>query len=544
MTNYLPTTIENDDLGLILSCVFFDKEWYLTANPDVAEAKVDPATHFLYTGGVEGRAPGPGFSSRWYLDAYEDVRLAGVNPLIHYLKYGKAEGRIALSLQNVDDLRLIEDSDLFDRDWYLAKYPDVAELKLSPAFHYMYYGGFEGRDPGERFSSAFYLDLYEDVKQAGVNPLVHYLRYGQVEGRIAHFRNTSNLPDTFFGSFLKLIDESMPNWYEDNYDYLRFGDMQLTASSSDEKEVVDSHIIAYGFVKPYLSRFAWLFDKLADNESKSIFLKTLAFRALGYRKVKLPLSTPSYWDEIKKIEQLADFMDEFPVTYLGLNWQLPLINLESIGIPIKFYGSPSGVHQEFILEQYRCNDIQVEAGDVVIDAGACWGETALYFSHRAGDSGQVFSYEFVSENLDVLERNIKLNPNIAGNIHIIRRAIWSESNIRLAFATNGPATCVSANETISDAVYTSTLSIDDLVDQNNLKKVDFIKMDIEGAELQALKGAVSTLKRFKPKLAIAVYHDLKDFYEIPQYLNSLDIGYRFFLRHFSIHSEETILFAR
>ncbi|HNA88401.1 MAG TPA: FkbM family methyltransferase, partial [Anaerolineales bacterium] len=514
MTNQSPTITENDDLALLLASGFFDKEWYLAANPDVAEAKVDPAIHFLLDGGVEGRAPGPGFSSRWYLDTYEDVKSAGLNPLMHYLKYGQAEGRIALSLQNVDDLHLIETSELFDRDWYLEKYPDVAELKLSPAFHYLYYGGFEGRDPGEQFSSAFYLDLYEDVKQTGLNPLVHYLRYGQKGGRVAHFRNTSNLPDTFFSSFLKLVDESMSNWYEDNYDYYRFGDVQSDASS-DKAEVVNSYLMTYGFLKPHLSSFTWLFDILADNESKNIFLKILAFRVLGYRKVKLPLSTPSYWSEIKKIEQLADSMNEFSVTYLGMNWQLPLIDLESIGVPIKFYGSPSGVHQEFILEQYRCNDIQVESGDVVIDAGACWGETALYFSHRAGMSGHVFSYEFVPENLDVLERNINLNPKISENIHIIRRAIWKESNIRLAFSVNGPATRIDTDGTLNDKVYASTLSIDDLVDQNNLKKVDFIKMDIEGAELQALKGAENTLKKFKPKLAIAVYHDLKDFYEIP-----------------------------
>ena len=195
MTNQSPTITENDDLALLLASGFFDREWYLAANPDVAEAKVDPAIHFLLDGGVEGRAPGPGFSSRWYLDTYEDVKSAGLNPLMHYLKYGQAEGRIALSLQNVDDLHLIETSDLFDRDWYLEKYPDVAELKLSPAFHYLYYGGFEGRDPGAQFSSTFYFDLYEDVKQAGLNPLVHYLRYGLEEGRY-----TQPQRNTFHGS--------------------------------------------------------------------------------------------------------------------------------------------------------------------------------------------------------------------------------------------------------------------------------------------------------------------------------------------------------
>jgi hypothetical protein len=69
-------------------------------------------------------------------------------------------------------------------------------------------------------------------------------------------------------------------------------------------------------------------------------------------------------------------------------------------------------------------------------------------------------------------------------------------------------------------------------------------MDIEGAELEALKGAKKTLLLFKPKLAISVYHNLHDLWTIPQWIESLDLGYQFYLRHFTIHSEETVLFAK
>ena len=89
-----------------------------------------------------------------------------------------------------------------------------------------------------------------------------------------------------------------------------------------------------------------------------------------------------------------------------------------------------------------------------------------------------------------------------------------------------------------------TLAIDDLVQQQNLPRVDFIKMDIEGAELSALRGAKQTIQRHKPKLAISVYHRLTDFFEVPEFLDSLGCGYRYFLRHYTIHAEETVLFAR
>ena len=73
----------------------------------------------------------------------------------------------------------------------------------------------------------------------------------------------------------------------------------------------------------------------------------------------------------------------------------------------------------------------------------------------------------------------------------------------------------------------------------------FIKREIEGAEMEALKGAGSVLSQFQPRLAITVYHDFKDFWTIPQYLDSLGLAYPFYLRHFTIHAEETVLlFAR
>ena len=84
------------DLALLRASALFDKGWYLGHNPDVAQAKQDPALHYLRFGGFEGRDPGPNFSGAGYLNKYSDVKRAGLNPLVHYLKYGLAEGRQAV----------------------------------------------------------------------------------------------------------------------------------------------------------------------------------------------------------------------------------------------------------------------------------------------------------------------------------------------------------------------------------------------------------------------------------------------------------------
>jgi hypothetical protein len=73
-----------------------------------------------------------------------------------------------------------------------------------------------------------------------------------------------------------------------------------------------------------------------------------------------------------------------------------------------------------------------------------------------------------------------------------------------------------------------------------MDKVDLIKMDIEGSEFPALKGAINTLKRFRPKLAISIYHSMEDYAYIVPWIRGLGIEYKFFVRHFTIHAEETI----
>jgi hypothetical protein len=80
---------------------------------------------------------------------------------------------------------LLEQSPLFNVDWYLARYPDVAASGQDPIAHYLDFGWREGRNPGPGFSTRKYLKANDDVAAKGLNPLVHYLEHGQSEGRKA-----------------------------------------------------------------------------------------------------------------------------------------------------------------------------------------------------------------------------------------------------------------------------------------------------------------------------------------------------------------------
>lgn len=92
---------------------------------------------------------------------------------------------MANSMINEENVNAIEASKLFDKEWYLMEYPDVAISGIEPVVHYYKYGASLGRNPSPLFDGNFYLSSNPDVQVAGINPLVHYIRFGKKEGREA-----------------------------------------------------------------------------------------------------------------------------------------------------------------------------------------------------------------------------------------------------------------------------------------------------------------------------------------------------------------------
>lgn len=84
--------------------------------------------------------------------------------------------------QGTSDYALVEQSGMFDRDWYLAANADVAASGSDPLSHYLERGWMEGRSPSPQFDDAWYISQYPDACDAGTGPLVHYLRTGRAKG--------------------------------------------------------------------------------------------------------------------------------------------------------------------------------------------------------------------------------------------------------------------------------------------------------------------------------------------------------------------------
>jgi FkbM family methyltransferase len=282
---------------------------------------------------------------------------------------------------------------------------------------------------------------------------------------------------------------------------------------------------------------------LADDNSRETLVEVLAYWILGSDHIRLSLNDSRYRADLALINsKLAKERTGIQIPLVGT--ELRKYTVEPLGFPIVVYNLPLGIHTVFTIQQYAYAggvSIRVAEGDVVIDGGGCWGDTALYFAHLAGAGGKVVSFEFEPNNLRVYGMNLDLNPTLRSRITVVERALWDAPGTPLNMSANGPGTSVGRGTGTGSTVLTET--IDHLVEGGTVERVNFIKLDIEGAEQAALKGAEQTLKRFRPKLAIALYHSLDDFVRIPQYLDSLGLGYRFYLRHCTIYGEETILYA-
>lgn len=358
----------------------------------------------------------------------------------------------------------------------------------------------------------------------------------------------------------QLID-SVNNNYHDNYDYNRFGKSEAEIKKPGSlKSSLISLINKQGFFNDFnnhlfseqvkninypITDFIYLYNILEDEYSKELLVKIVAYRILGHKKVKLPLSTPEFWKNQALIEDHQSKEDYIDIQFM--NARMPLTDLAFLGFPIKMYYSALGINIDFIIKQYELHrdDIHVEAkpGEIVIDAGGCFGDTALYFAHKVGKEGQVHTFEFIPDNIEIFKKNISLNKELEHAIRLVPNPVWSLSGEDVFYLSNGPGSRVSMNEFEGYTNKTTTVSIDDYSHTQNLSRIDFIKMDIEGVELNALEGAKKIIKKYKPKLAIALYHNTTDFESIPKFINELNLGYKIYVSHSTIYGEETMLFA-
>lgn len=189
-------------------------------------------------------------------------------------------------------------------------------------------------------------------------------------------------------------------------------------------------------------------------------------------------------------------------------------------IPIRDIGELAETIAEQQSAIYEGVGAAVEPGDVALDCGANVG---VYTRHALDHGARlVVAIEPAQESLDCLRRNVSKEIS-DGRVIVYPKGVWNKDD-QLTLSV-GPTFASSASSVAIDrggkgsTVHLTT--IDKLVAELHLHTVDFIKMDIEGAEMQALEGAVETVRRFHPRMAISTEHRTSDPDQIPQLVRKL-----------------------
>ncbi|WP_413701364.1 FkbM family methyltransferase [Psychromonas sp. KJ10-10] len=265
-----------------------------------------------------------------------------------------------------------------------------------------------------------------------------------------------------------------------------------------------------------------------DDYSREKYLDYIVFKSVASFKSRLPFDSENLKKQLKSSSNLI------------VDHKLMLYDLNKIGYNIKFIGSEKGIVLDFILEQYAYNQlVKVETDDVVIDCGGATGDTALYFYGKGAK--KVYVYEFLPSSLKVINQQLLNNGITQDKVEVIQKAIWDKSDQELSYLDRGNASIVDKKGKYSDSIM--TLTIDDMVIKKELNRVDFIKMDIEGAEVVALNGAYKCIQKHKPKLAISVYHKNDDLITIPTLIKKMNPNYQLYFDYYTNTGAEAILYA-
>lgn len=203
-------------------------------------------------------------------------------------------------------------------------------------------------------------------------------------------------------------------------------------------------------------------------------------------------------------------------------------------------------NNEWFLKSYEANQyfpdgiVTLENDESFIDGGAFVGDTAEIFIAKTNNIfKRIYCFEPSNDSYNKLA-DIKKKNNDDERMILFKAGLYSD-NLKLGFYEN--AFSPAGNTIIEQSLSVNSIDVVS-IDKVIKDKVTFIKMDIEGAELEALKGARETILKYRPKLAISVYHKDGDLIDIPNYIMSLGLDYKYYLRHHNPYEFfETVFYA-
>jgi FkbM family methyltransferase len=339
----------------------------------------------------------------------------------------------------------------------------------------------------------------------------------------------------------KVLGESIAalktNHFTDNFDHGTF-----SADGVDRSKIFDigEKIFYFKWLFNNLENIFCAYNLLSDEQSKNLFINLIQYRLVGHHCFKIPLDFdlvgPSY-EEYKLIEKCCSSPSKLKGTegfrdirHYELEVNGKTLVADTMGFEYILY------RKQYFYERDGIS-IQPSEGDHIIDAGACTGESTAVFSHIAGEQGEVYAFDPIADHLEILEQNVAQFSN--SNVQIFPFGVSDVNHYSDPLKVNGYSPGFRA-----DWAQLPMRTIDSLVSGGLIARIDFIKMDVEGSEAKALRGSRESISKFKPKLAISVYHEHNDIFELVHLVKHLFPFYnQFHLGHYSIQRGETVLYV-
>lgn len=215
---------------------------------------------------------------------------------------------------------------------------------------------------------------------------------------------------------------------------------------------------------------------------------------------KTKVKIARYLSKVIRVLRNAMGQSETAVVHrLGLNWSLDLKE----GIDLAVY---LNCYERSTLSCY--NDVVLQ-GATVLDIGANIGVHALYVARLIGQHGQVVAIEPTAFAFEKMQINLGLNPNIKSRVTLCQTMLMSAADRPLPdeVVSSWPLATAEPSKTALSGAYRSTNgagieTIDGLVERLGLQRIDLIKLDVDGNELEILKGATKTLSRYQPLIVM------------------------------------------
>jgi FkbM family methyltransferase len=179
-------------------------------------------------------------------------------------------------------------------------------------------------------------------------------------------------------------------------------------------------------------------------------------------------------------------------------------------------------------------------GSIIVEGGVFDGRDSCVYLGHIGDVGKIYGFEPFPELVTQGPYWHKLSNT--ENFKLTPLALW-DSCMDLLFTSGGSVGSGSGISAVAEGRVVSATSLDNFAARESLTRVDIIKLDIEGAEMNALNGARRIIRRDHPTLAISLYHHRTHLYLLPLLIHSMYSGYRFYIGQYTGMFVDTVLYA-